>query len=85
VAVFPLPALGLILASLVFYAAAGLFDTTVFLFAVTLNWLIQIGFTPEQWRWRILTAVVLNMGLIGFFKYRNLLTLAKAHARPSAI
>jgi hypothetical protein len=40
-ALLPWPALALIVASLVFYAVAGLFDTAVFLCAVTLNWLIQ--------------------------------------------
>jgi alginate O-acetyltransferase complex protein AlgI len=72
VAVLPGPALGLILASLLFYVAAGAF--------VTFNWLIQIAFSPERWRWRILMAVAFNMGMIGFFKYRNLLIGDVGHA-----
>jgi alginate O-acetyltransferase complex protein AlgI len=70
-AFLPWPALALIVASLVFYAVAGLFDTAVFLGAVTLNWLIQARLSAN--RWRIAAAVILNIGLIGYFKYRNLL------------
>jgi alginate O-acetyltransferase complex protein AlgI len=71
VAVGPWPALMLIVASLVFYAAAGPFDTAVFLGAVTLNWLIQIAVPAD--RRRIMAAVAINIGLIGWFKYRNML------------
>ncbi len=66
----PWPAPMLILASLIFYAAAGAFDTTVFLAAVTLNWLIQLAVPAD--RRRILAAVAVNIGLIGWFKYRNM-------------
>jgi len=61
----------LIGASLIFYAAAGPFDMLVFLGAVTLNWLIQVAVPAD--RRRIFAAVILNIGLIGYFKYRNML------------
>jgi D-alanyl-lipoteichoic acid acyltransferase DltB (MBOAT superfamily) len=67
----PSPAVMLIVASLVFYAAAGTFDMGVFLAAVTLNWLIQLAVPAD--RRRIIAAVAVNIGLIGWFKYRNLL------------
>ena len=67
----PWPALMLIVASLVFYAAAGVFDMAVFLAAVLMNWLIQV-LVPADRR-RIASAVAVNIGLIGWFKYRNLL------------
>lgn len=70
-ALLPWPALGLIAASLVFYAVAGPFDTAIFLAAVVLNWLIQASLPASNWR--IAAAAVLNIGLIGYFKYRNLL------------
>ena len=43
----------------------------VFLGAVTLNWLIQVAVPAD--RRRIFAAVILNIGLIGYFKYRNML------------
>jgi D-alanyl-lipoteichoic acid acyltransferase DltB (MBOAT superfamily) len=64
-------ALMLIVASLLFYAAAGPLDMVVFLAAVTINWLIQIAVPAD--RRRILVAVIANIGLIGYFKYRNML------------
>ncbi|MBS4044963.1 MAG: MBOAT family protein [Alphaproteobacteria bacterium] len=65
------PAYALIAASMVFYLFAGPLDTTVFLVTVLLNWLIQrFVVTP---RWRITAAVVLNIGLIVAFKYKNLI------------
>jgi D-alanyl-lipoteichoic acid acyltransferase DltB (MBOAT superfamily) len=67
----PWPAPMLIVASLVFYAAAGLFDMGVFLAAVVLNWAVQV-LVPADRR-RIACAVAVNVGLIGWFKYRNLL------------
>jgi alginate O-acetyltransferase complex protein AlgI len=67
----PRPAWALSIASLVFYAVAGPFDTLVFLGAVGLNWLIQMRLPAD--RRRIVAAVILNVGLIGTFKYRNLL------------
>src|SRR3984893_1452595 len=67
----PLRALMLIVASLIFYAAAGPFDMLVFVGAVVLNWLIQVAVPAD--RRRIITAVVFNIGLIGYFKYRNML------------
>jgi alginate O-acetyltransferase complex protein AlgI len=70
VAIVPWPALVLILASVVFYAVAGPFDSAIFLTAVSLNWLIQVGLPPG--RRRIVAAVIVNIGLIGYFKYRNL-------------
>jgi alginate O-acetyltransferase complex protein AlgI len=70
-AIGPRPALMLIVASLIFYAAAGPFDTAVFLAAVALNWLVQIGIPAD--RRRIVAAVIVNIGLIGYFKYRNML------------
>src|ERR1700730_16290081 len=66
----PWPAPMLILASLIFYAPAGASATTVFLAAGTLNWLIQLA-VPAARR-RIIAAVVINIGLIGWFKYRNM-------------
>ena len=70
-AIGPSRALMLIVASLIFYAAAGPFDMLVFLGAVTLNWLIQVAIPAD--RRRIVAAVVVNIGLIGYFKYRNML------------
>src|SRR5215813_1841448 len=70
-AIGPLRALMLIVASLTFYAAAGPFDMLVFLGAVTLNWLIQVVVPAD--RRRIVAAVIVNIGLIGYFKYRNML------------
>jgi alginate O-acetyltransferase complex protein AlgI len=67
----PSPAAMLIVASLVFYAAAGPFDMAVFLAAVTLNWVIQVAIPAD--RRRILAAVAVNIGLIGWFKYRGML------------
>src|SRR5215471_7481166 len=67
----PRPAAMLIVASLTFYAAAGPFDTTIFLIAVMLNWLVQVGIPAG--RQRIAAAVVVNVGLIGYFKYRDFL------------
>src|SRR5262245_5426898 len=70
-AIVPCPSLILIVASLIFYAAAGPFDMLVFLGAVTLNWLVQVA-VPAGRR-RIVAAVIVNIGLIGYFKYRNML------------
>src|SRR5258707_2250754 len=70
-AIGPLRALMLIVASLIFYAAAGPFDMLVFVGAVVLNWLIQVAVPAD--RRRIVAAVVVNIGLIGYFKYRNML------------
>src|SRR5262249_5120064 len=64
-------ALMLIVASLIFYAAAGPFDMFVFLSAVILNWLVQVAVPAD--RRRIVAAVIVNIGLIGYFKYRNML------------
>jgi alginate O-acetyltransferase complex protein AlgI len=72
----PVPVL--IAASLVFYAVAGVFDTAVFLIAVAANWLIQVWVPPD--RRRIAAAAVLNVGLIGYFKYRNLLIGDAGHS-----
>jgi alginate O-acetyltransferase complex protein AlgI len=70
VALTPWPAAILMVASFVFYAIAGPFDTAVFLSAVAVNWLIQIGIAAG--RWRIAAAAVVNVSLIGYFKYHNL-------------
>src|SRR6516164_1761472 len=70
-AIGPFRALMLIVASLIFYAAAGPFDMLVFVSAVVLNWLIQVTVPAD--RRRILAAVIVNIGLIGYFKYRNML------------
>src|SRR5262249_10009975 len=70
-AIGPWRALMLIVASLIFYAAAGPFDMGVFLGAVILNWLIQVTVPAD--RRRIVAAVFVNIGLIGYFKYRNML------------
>jgi D-alanyl-lipoteichoic acid acyltransferase DltB (MBOAT superfamily) len=70
-AIGPSRALMLIVASLIFYAAAGPFDMLVFLGAVILNWLIQVAVPAD--RRRIVAAVIVNIGLIGYFKYRNML------------
>jgi hypothetical protein len=77
-AVVPWRAQALIVASLVFYAVAGPLDTTVFLAAVSVNWLIQAGLPPG--RWRVTAAAIFNIGLIGYFKYRNLLIGDVSHA-----
>jgi alginate O-acetyltransferase complex protein AlgI len=65
------PGYALIAASVIFYLFAGPFDTAVFLATVLLNWLIQ-SLIPAP-RWRIAAAVVLNVGLIFAFKYKNLI------------
>src|SRR5215472_14534324 len=70
-AIGPFRALMLIVASLIFYAAAGPFDMLVFVGAVVLNWLVQVTVPAD--RRRILSAVIVNTGLIGYFKYRNML------------
>src|SRR5262249_33577068 len=70
-AIGPFRALMLIVASLIFYAGAGPFDMLVFVGAVVLNWLIQVTVPAD--RRRILAAVIVNIGLIGYFKYRNML------------
>src|SRR6266404_8103077 len=70
-AIGPLRALMLIVASLIFYAAAGPFDMLVFVGAVILNWLVQVAVPAD--RRRIVAAVIVNIGLIGYFKYRNML------------
>jgi D-alanyl-lipoteichoic acid acyltransferase DltB (MBOAT superfamily) len=70
-AIGPWRALMLIVASLIFYAAAGPFDMAVFLAAVTLNWLVQVAIPAD--RRRIAAAVIVNIGLIGYFKYRDML------------
>jgi len=70
-AIAPWRALMLIVASLIFYAAAGPFDMAVFLGAVILNWLLQVALPAD--RRRIVAAVIVNIGLIGYFKYRNML------------
>src|SRR5262249_45048362 len=70
-AIGPWRGLMLIVASLIFYAAAGRFDIGVFLGAVILNWLIQVVVPAD--RRRIVAAVMVNIGLIGYFKYRNML------------
>src|SRR5262249_34760647 len=67
----PWPASMLIAARLAFYVAAGPFDTAVFLAAVLGNWLVQMSIPAD--RRRVTAAVVLNVGLIGYFKYRNFL------------
>src|SRR5215467_13104247 len=70
-AIGPWRALMLIVASLIFYAAAGPFDMGVFLGAVILNWRVQVAVPAD--RRRIVAAVIVNVGLIGYFKYRNML------------
>src|ERR1700745_2419463 len=70
-AIGPLRALMLTVASLIFYAAAGPFDMLVFVGAVVLNWLIQVAVAAD--RRRIIAAVVVNIGLIGYFKCSNML------------
>src|SRR5438477_13131071 len=69
-AIGPWRALMLIVASLIFYAAAGPFDMAVVLGAVILNWLVQIAVPAD--RRRIAAAVIVNVGLIGCFKYCNM-------------
>src|SRR5258708_12823712 len=78
-AIGPLRALMLIVASLIFYAAAGPFDMLVFVGAVVLNWLIQVAVPAD--RRRIVAAVVVNIGLIGYFKY---LTILSGHTTPAS-
>lgn len=68
---FRTPAHALIVASLVFYVAAGPLDTAVFLATVALNWAIQLS--GLRTRWRIAAAAILNIGLIVGFKYKNLI------------
>jgi alginate O-acetyltransferase complex protein AlgI len=67
----PWRALMLIVGSLIFYTAAGSFDMLVFLSAVSLNWLVQVAVPAD--RRRIVAAVIVNIGLIGYFKYRSML------------
>src|SRR4029453_17207300 len=59
-AIGPSRALMLIVASLIFYAAAGPFDMLVFLGAVILNWVVQVAVPAD--RRRIGHAVVCGRG-----------------------
>src|SRR5262249_14148707 len=68
-AIGPSRALMLIVASLIFYAAAGPFDMLVFLGGVTLNWVIQVAIPAH--RSRLVAPSVVKIRLIGYFKYRN--------------
>lgn len=66
---FAWPGYVLIVASVVFYAAAGRFDGMVFLAAVCVNWVVQMVRLPG--RWRVFAAVVVNIGMVFLFKYKS--------------
>ena len=61
-------ALVLLAASIVFYVVAGLFDSLLIAGLIGLNWLVIA--TIRNDRWRISTAVVLNIGVLVYVKYR---------------
>lgn len=61
----------LLAGSLVFYAFAGIIDLGVIVLAIVGNWLIAKLALPD--RWHLGVAVVLNLGLLVFFKYQGLL------------
>lgn len=49
--------------------AAGAFDTAVFATSIIINWLI-CKYTPPN-KTRIIVAAIINIGLLGFFKYSD--------------
>jgi alginate O-acetyltransferase complex protein AlgI len=65
-----MPVLVLLVANVTFYLAAGLFDFAIFATALIVNWAIQV-FLPAD-RIRIVVAVVVNICLLGYFKYLGL-------------
>ena len=64
------PGFVLLLGSVVFYVVAGPVDSAIFFGAVLLNWGVQYVTPPN--RIRILLAVLLNIGLLAFFKYKGI-------------
>lgn len=65
------PAIFMLGGSLVFYLFSGLFDTSVFIISLVLNWLI-CKFLPTN-KIRIIVAVLFNIGLLITFKYMDFL------------
>lgn len=63
------PAYFLIAGSIIFYIFAGLFDASVFLASVVVNWLIAKTIHGD--RSRIIFAVIFNIGLLFAFKYQD--------------
>lgn len=61
-------ALVLLAASIIFYVVAGLFDSLLIASLIGLNWLVIA--TIRNDRWRIVTAVILNIGVLAYIKYR---------------
>tara|TARA_A100001388_G_C28753756_1_gene493746 strand:- start:406 stop:1785 length:1380 start_codon:yes stop_codon:yes gene_type:complete len=60
----------LILLSLLFLGFAGLKDTFIFLFTISINWLL-IKFVEEK-KLRLWLAIPFNVILLAFFKYKNI-------------
>lgn len=59
----------LLAASIVFYLSAGIVDLSVIAAAIVVNWFLQrLSLHPKQY---ITLVVVLNLGVLGFFKYRD--------------
>ena len=70
------PAIFVLLASLIFYLVAGVFDTSVFIVSIVINWLIS-KYAPKN-KIRIIIAIFLNMGLLTTFKYLDFILGAQA-------
>jgi alginate O-acetyltransferase complex protein AlgI len=61
---------GLLLGSSgIFYYFAGLFDASIFMLSLAINWSIVLLRLPTKPR--IIVAIVFNLGLLAFFKYLN--------------
>ena len=67
--IFNYPAQILLLSSVSFYAFAGFLDLTLIATVIAANWVIIV--TCRQHPIRLVLAVVVNIGVLGFFKYRD--------------
>ena len=63
------PAVFMLIGSLLFYMAAGPFDTAVFVVSIIVNWLICKYVQANSLR--IVMAIFFNIGLLAFFKYSD--------------
>jgi len=60
----------LLFGSAIFYLSAGLFDLGLIFALILLNWLLQrLPFTAK---WYLVSAIFLNVGALGVFKYQGL-------------
>jgi|SRR5579875_364280 len=76
----------LLIASLIFYAAAGLFNLGLFLTSMIVNFILGaliVRFYRRRWYLATL-GVVLNLSFIGFFKYSGLLVGTADHMLGTA-